>query len=902
MTPPLACASEPDLRTLRVATHHVRPTLDAIAGSSAARRAFVVGNAGAGKSSVIRHLCALLLEREAPVELLDDDTDVAAVPRSRVLLVDDLHLVDDPRLDALRERSLDSGAGLIAASRPWPRSETVAAISRHLERSRPPIVLGRVSRSDVLSYLSDRDEVLADACVEHVLELTAGVSWLVADALALHDERDCTDDREHVTLRLALQERIAHRLDTVDEDVRRAIETLALATGTQAADASAVRVSDAAIAHGHAEGLLLRSGRPIPVVQWAVRNTISVPRLATLGPGVLDELARTAADGGPGHPDWLSGFGDEQLRSALVARADGTLDADPGRAAVLYGAAVSAGADAAELAVRRARAALAAGELEAASVLLDDALERVNALDGADRDRVADLAGAMWAERGMLLTASDTYAALAPATPESEVRALVCHAGAGLADRFSSPDASAKAGTSAARPSARSGSSPDVPSVELAAAPSTLGVAMRLLDRGLRATLADEPAALTDLVRASELYTSSKTTAPIAEQPAVIAAIVALLHGDPATAHAVVDSALRGGQGGPGARGRLLLWQAWVATQRERPAEARESLAHAVALSGVRSPRDELLLQAVHVSIARRYEDLAGLTAAWTRARESIMHVEFDLYTLLPLAELVTAGARVGDTQPVARHFAQALELVERLGSPALWATHLRWAGIQQGILLNRPDSLTPHARALVAAAARNPVAATMAQAGRVWTSVLAGHVDADVVESAARGLADVGLAWDGARLAGHGAGRATDRKVSSRLLSCARELHPNDALRRDAASGDETTTQDAESAGVVLSDREHDVARLVVQGKTYAEIGEAIFISPRTAEHHIAHIRRRLGATSRSDLIAKLRLIIDRPASPPAPARTPGGAHGFPVTSTDGIGTTPDATIRTPA
>ena len=55
-------------------------------------------------------------------------------------------------------------------------------------------------------------------------------------------------------------------------------------------------------------------------------------------------------------------------------------------------------------------------------------------------------------------------------------------------------------------------------------------------------------------------------------------------------------------------------------------------------------------------------------------------------------------------------------------------------------------------------------------------------------------------------------------------------------------------------------------MARLVLQGKTYAEIGETIFISPRTAEHHIAHIRRRLGATSRSDLIAKLRVVVEEP------------------------------------
>jgi len=46
-------------------------------------------------------------------------------------------------------------------------------------------------------------------------------------------------------------------------------------------------------------------------------------------------------------------------------------------------------------------------------------------------------------------------------------------------------------------------------------------------------------------------------------------------------------------------------------------------------------------------------------------------------------------------------------------------------------------------------------------------------------------------------------------------------------------------------------------------QGKTYAEIGQAIFISPSTVEHHVASIRRRLDATSRSDLIAKLRLTL---------------------------------------
>jgi len=84
--------------------------------------------------------------------------------------------------------------------------------------------------------------------------------------------------------------------------------------------------------------------------------------------------------------------------------------------------------------------------------------------------------------------------------------------------------------------------------------------------------------------------------------------------------------------------------------------------------------------------------------------------------------------------------------------------------------------------------------------------------------------------------------------------------------VRKASRPDDEERSSASVSEHVVLSERELDVARLVLQGKTYAEIGETIFISPRTAEHHIAHIRRRLGATSRSDLIAKLRVVVDEP------------------------------------
>ena len=108
-----------------------------------------------------------------------------------------------------------------------------------------------------------------------------------------------------------------------------------------------------------------------------------------------------------------------------------------------------------------------------------------------------------------------------------------------------------------------------------------------------------------------------------------------------------------------------------------------------------------------------------------------------------------------------------------------------------------------------------------------------------------------------------------------NRLLSCARELRrgarpaaganpeATDPPGRPEAPSD-AAPADAAPAETALSPRERDVARLVLNGKTYREIGEAMFISPRTAEHHIARMRSRLGAATRTELLAKLRLVLD--------------------------------------
>ncbi len=68
------------------------------------------------------------------------------------------------------------------------------------------------------------------------------------------------------------------------------------------------------------------------------------------------------------------------------------------------------------------------------------------------------------------------------------------------------------------------------------------------------------------------------------------------------------------------------------------------------------------------------------------------------------------------------------------------------------------------------------------------------------------------------------------------------------------------------------LSLREEEVARLVAQGLSNAQVAERLFISSRTVGTHLEHIYRRLGLRSRSEL---RRYVVD---GPPAPDFTSGG------------------------
>ncbi|HUG16528.1 MAG TPA: response regulator transcription factor, partial [Thermomicrobiales bacterium] len=89
-------------------------------------------------------------------------------------------------------------------------------------------------------------------------------------------------------------------------------------------------------------------------------------------------------------------------------------------------------------------------------------------------------------------------------------------------------------------------------------------------------------------------------------------------------------------------------------------------------------------------------------------------------------------------------------------------------------------------------------------------------------------------------------------------LLGVAREicerLEARPALERIAALASRLAAPNVASeypAG--LSAREVEVLRLAAQGLTNAQIGEQLFLSPRTVEHHLRSVYQKLDVSSRA-------------------------------------------------
>ena len=84
-----------------------------------------------------------------------------------------------------------------------------------------------------------------------------------------------------------------------------------------------------------------------------------------------------------------------------------------------------------------------------------------------------------------------------------------------------------------------------------------------------------------------------------------------------------------------------------------------------------------------------------------------------------------------------------------------------------------------------------------------------------------------------------------------ARLLEADASFDADCARAVIAAAGQSVAVRPARPAG--LSEREIDVVRLLARGLSNREIAARLFISPRTAEHHVQHIYTKIGAATRA-------------------------------------------------
>ncbi|WP_216213348.1 helix-turn-helix domain-containing protein [Amycolatopsis aidingensis] len=788
-------------------------------------RLAVVAPGGYGKTAVLDHLDRDCARAGLPVHRFRPGT---SRPEQGLVLVDDAHELAEPALAELAALATEGGAGLVLAARPWPLPDTLAGVLRGLAGQLVLRPLDHGGTATLLAATTGRPA--PDRLIEFTRTQTGGIPGFVhrlGQALGRDPEPRIPE---------AALTGFRHELDRAGEDTLQLL--LAAGTGTRLdagllaglLDREPERVGEV-LESARATGLLDLEGRLLPIGARALAVLVPAERRAALYQrlaGLLLQreapvlhLARTLLDTGPG-----SGLGGPGSAAVFEAAAAEAIGSEPALATRLLDAAVAAGTRPADIGARRAAAAARAGELDTALRLADEVIATAGAPGRAEAARVA---GTVLAHRGRLDRATRMHR-WAGGTLDAACAAI------GLLGTGRPGEArEALAGAPADEP------------------PTLLATALTDTAEGLLASVAGAPtAALSTLVSAAEMLEPVGRTVLLPDSPAALGALVAIHSGELTIAETLLRDAGAARCGGDilAARHRLLL--AWVAMLRGEAERAGALLAEAG--TGL-APRDWLFAVALRVGLARRASDVAGLHRIWEQACTAVIRHPVDLFTLLPFGEFAVAAARLGDTERLAPHLRRASELCAALDHPPLWTWPLHWGGLHGAIIAERQEEAAAHADALSAGAGNGAYAAVLAAAARCWLAVVRGAVDQEQVEQAARGLHEAGLRWDGARLAGQAAIRTADRKAMVGLLEIARSMQGQPAQPEEPAVPAERGR---------LSERELQVAELVVAGLTYRQVGDRLFISAKTVEHHMARMRQRLGAASRAELLSRLRSVLE--------------------------------------
>ncbi|HEY0718771.1 MAG TPA: helix-turn-helix transcriptional regulator [Streptosporangiaceae bacterium] len=857
----------------------------------------IIGPGGCGKTPYLEAAAAAYAAAGVPV-VRERPPGRSADLTGAAVLIDDAHLLDEAGLTWLHGLTRSPGQRLLVAHRRWPASPALTTLGAALTAHRAPVVLGHLDRDAIADRVG---ELLGTPCPELLARLmyeqTAGLPMLLEQlVVGLRDSGQLGADavrqlapRTRLDVPAGVREQLRYVIEALPADVRDVLFAATLSTGSDTGTLShLLEAGDAAIDRAlqaaQSTGLMTDHGLVVPLVgrlllrltPAAYTNRIC-DRLAglqlTRGGSALpvgQALLRTSARG-------------PQVAAVLLAAGQEALGSAPELAGRLLAAAAAAGSQSPALLAGRADAAARCGRLDEALRLADEALidetrsaevQRHEENGGEDhaagRARVLGITAAVLAHRGMLGRAAELYRMTGPPDgaeyPLVAVPVLVGTGALGEAQKV------------------LAGSDGQADTM-----PTLLSGVESLIAHGIEESVTGSSVmALSQLSRAASLLESAASPPLLPDTPAALAALVATHAGEFPAAASILRRAISARQGGQLAATRHRLLLGFLAMTRGYTGDAHALLTAAGADRGRLEPRDELFAAAIAVGLARREGDLSALQSGWSRAREALVQHPVDLYVLLPLGELAVAAARRGEQWWIEPHLRQADALLAQLGEPQLWRVPLNWYGVHAAIAAESPQEARRHVSAL-AEVATGPYAAVLARAAACWMRVLAGAADVDEVVATARQLAGAGVGAEGSRLAGQAAIRATDRKAMSVLLECARAVRPDvspgagepaPAAARDGAgdlgppapapvagpSPKASGHQRAGTArpGVTLSAREQEIARRVLTGLTYKEIGGQLFISAKTVEHHMARIRRRLGAQSRRELFGQLQVMLN--------------------------------------
>ncbi len=795
------------------------------------------GRCGTGKSTLLAAVRNRL--RRSGIGCFDDVSATTTPPDTRAaVVVDDAHTLDQLQLEKLCAAVESDSRTIIVATRPQPHDTALRALADAVSRRGRVVELRPLGTADIAPFARELGMTVPRAVADHVHRHTGGIPGGVVAALTAACATRLEDGIEAVDQAVTSWARTL-----LDDTEPQLLEVLTVATtgaGLDPGELAEVLGTDEATAVGlvdraragalitDADLLLSPAIEPLRTLVGE-RRFVSIQRrllTARLEAGLLrDHTALQLAE---------SGVRDERLAEFLRAAADNA----GGEASRYYTAAVASGYEARRIAVPRATAAVFDGDDESALRLAEPVLARTDA-EPAELAAAVRICASVQARRGLIGRAVQLYSWLGTTRTGADwaTAAAVFHLAGAVGD---------------AR--AVSGSAAQWPPTETNARTGRFATALAQSITGeSRSAATSAAAALIQLARTAAPEDRLLPCAPVA-----LATLLCLSMGEPRRA----ADALHGTDPHDPQIRVLTAWTAMLGGD-EQTAAKTVAAVDTTALP----PRDRLLAHGVLVGLARRAGDHGVLLRAWEAAYPTFDEVDADLPALLPIGELWLAAIRLGEQERITRLVEAARDVLRSAGNPPAWANVFHWYEIQAAIAHERPDELMPPARLLkTAAQAGDPHAAILADAGRTWVLVLRGEVAEDRVTAAVRRLAAIGMVWDAARLASEAALSAGDPATATALLKLARTVRtgsrPSAAPERTPAAPRAATTPEPAAAASVLSEREREVAELVLLGLTYREIGARLYISAKTVEHHVARIRRRIGAGSRSELLSMLRAM----------------------------------------